>query len=146
MPRSNTMRPAPVIFLAAETGMRRGELCGLKWGDVDLGRPRIVVSRAVAAVPDGMIEKTTKTNASRRIALDKATVSTMERYRRQAEEWAASAGVSLGPNASGLQAFVSTSYAMHTQRTCWPPACPLRIVNGRLGHANAMTTLNAYAH
>jgi integrase len=84
------------MFLAARTGMRRGELCGLKWGDVDLARARIVVCRAVAAVPDGTIEKSTKTHASRRIALDKATVAAMERYRRPAEEWAASGGATLG--------------------------------------------------
>jgi hypothetical protein len=50
--------------------MRRGELCGLKWGDMDLGRARIVVSPAVAAVPDGTTEKSTKTHASRRVALE----------------------------------------------------------------------------
>jgi integrase len=54
-----------VLLLAATTGMRRGELCGLQWRDLDLDLARLVVARAVAAVPDGTIEKATKTRAVR---------------------------------------------------------------------------------
>jgi integrase len=40
-----------MILLAAHTGMRRGELCGLKWEDVSEGR--IVIRRSLAAVRGG---------------------------------------------------------------------------------------------
>jgi integrase len=163
-----------LMFLAARTGMRRGELCGLKWDDVDLARAKIVVSRAVAAVPDGTIEKTTKTHASRRIALDKATVATIARYRQQAEEWAACAGTTLGPMSFVFSRTIDGERPLHPdnvtaafRRLCereritgvrlhdlrhahatqlLAAGVPVRTVSGRLGHASAMTTLNVYAH
>lgn len=36
----------PVIIVAARTGLRLGELQGLRWGDVDLDEGRIVVQRS----------------------------------------------------------------------------------------------------
>jgi integrase len=69
-----------LLITAAATGLRRGELCGLKWGDVDLARSRLVVTRSVAAVPSGTIEKSTKTHASRRLALDESTVRVLAEH------------------------------------------------------------------
>jgi integrase len=39
--------------LAALTGMRRGELVGLRWSDVDLSRRRLTVNQSVSVV-DGV--------------------------------------------------------------------------------------------
>lgn len=39
-----------VLWLAANTGMRRGELLGLRWGDVDLASGRLSVNRALVSV------------------------------------------------------------------------------------------------
>ena len=64
-------RLAPLLMLAALTGMRRGELCALRWTDVDLDRGQMEVSRSVVVVvPGGLAEKGTKTNRTRRVALD----------------------------------------------------------------------------
>src|SRR5262245_25467790 len=163
-----------LIFLAATTGMRRGELCRLKGGDVDLARAKIVVSRAVAAVPDGTTEKSTKIHASRRIALDKATVARRKRYRRQAEDWAVAAGSRLRSTSSVFSRTVDGERPLHPDNVTSPfrrvcerqgvtgvrlhdlrhahatqllaAGVPVRTVSGRLGHANAMPTLNVYAH
>jgi integrase len=102
-----------LLYLAARTGMRRGELCGLKWGDIDLGAARLVVSRSVAALPHGTTEKSTKTHASRRIALDTATVALLERYRVQAEAWAAAASSTMGHDSFVFQS--------HSRRATTPP-------------------------
>src|SRR4030095_1083864 len=37
-------------LLAASTGMRRGELLGLQWPEVDLGRARVAVHRSLVTV------------------------------------------------------------------------------------------------
>jgi integrase len=44
-------RLAPLLMLAALTGMRRGELCALRWTDVDFERCELDVSRSVVVVP-----------------------------------------------------------------------------------------------
>ncbi|MGH9044911.1 MAG: tyrosine-type recombinase/integrase [Acidimicrobiales bacterium] len=49
------------LLLAAATGARRGELCGLRWSDVDLKAMVLTISRSVVEA-----EKDTKTHVSRR--------------------------------------------------------------------------------
>jgi integrase len=45
-----------LLITAAATGLRRGELCGLKWGDIDVNGLRIIVRRSTAAMPSGNVE------------------------------------------------------------------------------------------
>ena len=58
-------RLAPLLMLAALTGMRRGELCALRWSDVDLEHGVVEVARSLVVIPGGVAEKTTKTDRSR---------------------------------------------------------------------------------
>ena len=67
-------RLAPLLMLAALTGMRRGELCALRWTDVDLDRGELEVSRSVVVVPAGWPRRRTKTDRSRTVALDEVGV------------------------------------------------------------------------
>lgn len=55
-------RLAPLLMLAALTGMRRGELCALRWTDVDFERGELDVSRALVVVPGAVAEQGTKTH------------------------------------------------------------------------------------
>jgi integrase len=48
------------------TGMRRGELLGLEWGDVDLDRGVLRVERSVEETKAGLRVKEPKTRRSRR--------------------------------------------------------------------------------
>jgi integrase len=75
-----------LLLLAASTAMRRGELCGLKWGDIDLDSGRITVTRSIATVADGTVEKSTKTHSSRRLALDPGTVQALREHHKRATE------------------------------------------------------------
>ena len=84
-----------LVRLAAATGLRRGELCGLRWDDVDLEQHRLHVTRSVAAVPGGAMAKSTKTGGSRKLSLDHVTVSHLERHRQRLEERAYDAGCTL---------------------------------------------------
>jgi integrase len=82
-------RLAAVWRLAAMSGLRRSELCGLKWSDIDLDTRRLSVRRAVVIVDGGPIRiKPPKTARSRRtVELDAGTVVELRGWRRaQLEE------------------------------------------------------------
>ena len=64
----------PVLMLAAVTGMRRGELAGLRRNRLRLGRGELVVDRSISEIDGAVEEKPTKTHASRVVRLDPATV------------------------------------------------------------------------
>jgi integrase len=64
-------------LLALTTGMRRGELIGLRWQDVDLERATITVSNTVV-FPGKPVAKGPKTEGSARtVAIDAATVAAL---------------------------------------------------------------------
>lgn len=57
-----------MITLLIYSGMRRGEVCGLKWGDIDFKNKVIHVQRAILYIPKkGIYEDTPKTNGSNRV-------------------------------------------------------------------------------
>jgi len=155
--------------------MRRGEACGLRWTDIDVDAATLVVQRAVVVVRgEGLYEKDTKTHASRRIALDQVTIEALVGHRREMDERAATCGVELAPDAfvfshapDGARPWrpenVSSAFTrvrtraglehvrlhdlrhMHATQLL-AAGVPVRTVSGRLGHANAATTLNVYGH
>ncbi len=88
---------AAAIALAAITGCRRGELCGLRWSDVDLDRGVVSVERAVRHGLDHkeLVVGTTKTRQRRTIALDPLSLVVLAKHRERAEGWAAQAEVDL---------------------------------------------------
>ncbi|HEX3199674.1 MAG TPA: tyrosine-type recombinase/integrase [Propionibacteriaceae bacterium] len=55
--------------LAIDTGLRRGEIIGLHWSDVDLAARQIVVRYNRVTVDGHVQETTTKTRSGRRTAL-----------------------------------------------------------------------------
>ncbi len=64
----------PALHLAAHTGMRRGEIVGLKWSDLDAERSRLSISRSIQNVGGRPIEFGVKTRTSRRtVELDHTT-------------------------------------------------------------------------
>jgi hypothetical protein len=69
------------LFLV--TGMRRGEVAGLRWVDVDLDRGRLAVRHTRVLVYDQAEVSQPKTPRSRRvIALDSGTVEALTRHRQ----------------------------------------------------------------
>ncbi|HXW35819.1 MAG TPA: site-specific integrase [Acidimicrobiales bacterium] len=73
---------ATAIALAALTGARRGELCALRWSDVDLVNGTIRIARSVSVVDGKVREGPTKTHQVRTLALDKLGIHVL-RVRRQ---------------------------------------------------------------
>jgi integrase len=91
-------RLAPLLMLAALTGMRRGELCALRWTDVDLKRRELDVSRSIVVVPAGPAEKTTKTDRFRTVALDDVGVALLTYHRNKVDDWAREAESTVMPD------------------------------------------------
>jgi integrase len=76
------------FVLAATTGMRRGEVLGARWRDLDVSNRRLAVRQTVLTVNYQIVLGTPKTERGRRsIALDAATVAALEAHQlRQAAE------------------------------------------------------------
>lgn len=55
-----------MFYLALGTGLRRGELLGLKWQDVELDKGTVTVRRTLARTKDGLVLQEPKSQASRR--------------------------------------------------------------------------------
>ena len=72
---------AVAIQLAARTGMRRGELCGLRWRDLDTDRLVLTVETAAKHIPSRTYIAETKTHRSRRFSVDQATVDLLKAHR-----------------------------------------------------------------
>jgi integrase len=71
----------PLLVLAGTTGMRRGELCGLAWADVDLDRLYLTVRRQATALRGEVSIGPVKTDRSRRrVDLDPVTVSVLRAH------------------------------------------------------------------
>jgi integrase len=165
---------AALLRILVATGARRGEACGLQWPDIDIASGTVLIRRSVASVAGGTVVKDTKTHSARRIALDPDTLAALQRRRFRAEALARACRCELDPGAFVFSAVPDGSAPLHpdTVTTSFQRLCrrlglagvrlhdlrhlhatqllaagvPVRTVSGRLGHANAATTLNVYAH
>jgi integrase len=72
---------AAFLRLAAATGAQRGELCALRWTDVDLDAGMLHIQRSIAQVGQQTFEKSTKTHQSRLVPIGPGTVSRLVTHR-----------------------------------------------------------------
>ena len=76
------------IYLTADTGARRGELCGLRWADIDWSIGTITLRHNLQYTPQkGVYDTTTKNKRTRSVDIGKDTLSLLRQLR---EEQAAS--------------------------------------------------------
>jgi len=74
----------PMIALALGTGMRRSEMCGLKWSDVDLEGGSVRVVRGRHQLTGKILEEPPKTKRSRRvISLPDYAIAMLQRHRQK---------------------------------------------------------------
>lgn len=156
------------------SGMRRGELCGLEWDDVDFHNRLIHVNRNAVYIPGkGTADGTTKTENSERVMkLPSVVMDLLEEQRRKQTEqrllmgdrWNDSRKVFTQPNGkpicmSSLSKWIKrfsvslglppiTAHSLrHTNATLLiAGGTNIRTVAGRLGHASPSTTGNIYSH
>ncbi|MDX6291859.1 MAG: integrase [Kribbellaceae bacterium] len=77
-----------LLWLVMVTGCRRGELCAVRWSDVDLDRKKIALERSVTRSeesPTGLKEKRPKGDKERRLSLDPYTVGLLRAHRLATE-------------------------------------------------------------
>ena len=163
----------PPIMLAVTTGLRRGEVVGLKWSDIDLEEPALRVRRTVGQVNGIISIKPPKTGKSRRtVVLLDMTVRELKKHRLSQKK----ARLQLGPgyNKDGWvfptpigelwkPAALSNAFGRfiikselgplrfhdlrHTHATLLlRDGIYVKVVSERLGHANVAITLDTYAH
>jgi integrase len=78
------LRLHPALHLAATTGMRRGELAGLRWADWQAAAHRLSIARSRQSIGGRAVEIPTKTAASRRcIDLDPNTEHILHIWRQR---------------------------------------------------------------
>jgi integrase len=165
---------AAMLLLAALTGARRGELCALRWSDVDYEASMLSIARSVyETAGGGWAEKGTKTHQARRIGLDDLGLAILRRHRGQVDALAAELGATVAPDAflfsrspAGLEPIRPDVLTKFTIRVAKAAGVDTHLhalrhfsatqaiaagfdavtVSARLGHADPSITLRVYAH
>lgn len=160
-------------WLLLTAALRVGELCAVRWGDVDLKRGLLTVHRNIQRIAgEGVVEGRGKTDRSRRIALIPKVVEQLILWKSEQAQERRKAGA--GWQEFGYVLTTRTGTAVlpreverhldglirelglprltphglrHTCATLLlESGVPLRVVQEILGHTRASTTANIYAH
>ena len=168
-------RDAWMWRLLGVVGLRRGEVLGLRWRDIDLDRGHLTVARIRTEAGGRVVEGPPKTAAGERtIALDARTLAALRRWHAEQSAERLKAGPlwhdsnedalatqpdgqrtqpnTLNHRLRGLCARLdvprlSPHGLRHTAATVALGAgVPVHVVSRRLGHSDPSITLRVYAH
>ena len=160
------------FFLCAHTGLRAGELAGLRWSDIDLDAGTLTVQRQIRRVGRELQVGPPKAAASRRVVtLDEGTAAELRQFRRrQREEDMASGkrreddyvcrdkkGQMISPALIGDKfrravarvdvPRISVHGLRHTHATVlMASGTNPKVVSDRIGHSKVAMTLDTYMH
>ena len=151
-----------LYYLELATGLRRGELLGLKWEDIDLERGDLRVRRQIARINGEVVEAPLKTkNAYRTLPLAEDTIGVLEQQKKKvgSSPWVFSSptGGPISPDSvlhmlhrvlkrAGLPR-IRFHDLRHTFATlALQNGVDVKTVSGMLGHFSAGFTLDTYAH
>ena len=163
-----------IVLLVLNTGLRRAEVCGLEWKDIDLKHAVLSIRRNAVYLPGhGVSDNEPKTKSSTRsIKIPQPCIPMLKEYRiwqteqrlKVGDQWNEKGRVFTRWNGEGLHPDTLTNWfstfvkrhdlpyitfhgLRHTNATLLIAAgTDLRTVAGRLGHAQTSTTVNIYAH
>ena len=151
-----------LYYLDLATGLRRGELLGLKWRDVDLDRGVLKIQRAISRQNGKVVEAPLKTkNAYRTLPLSADAIDVLMQQRRKTgnSEWVfpSPTGGPMSPDSvlhmlqrvlkrAGLPR-IRFHDLRHTFATmALQNGVDVKTVSSMLGHYSAGFTLDTYAH
>ena len=172
--QTRAFRRFAFYHVALATGMRQGELLGLKWDDLDLTGRSLQVKRQMKRVPGGGFEFTSPKTKSgfRTIKLGSETVNVLtEHYKRQLDKSAgagqrwqdhglvfpSTVGTPINPrnvlrtfrkvlNDAGLPKIRFYDLRHTAASLMLNHGVDVLIVSNRLGHSKPSTTLDVYGH
>jgi integrase len=162
------------LVVAANTGARRGEICALRWSDLDVGNRVLTIARAVVkGGGDGVVVRQTKTGAVGRIAVSQQVVDVLRQRQERLASALGGANVerpadgfiwSQDPEGSrpiypdtisvrfralreraGLDHVELRQFRHYTATQLLAAGIDVRTVAGRLRHARPAMTLDRYA-
>lgn len=165
----------PVLYTAwhtlAYTGLRRGELLGLEWSDVDFKNKTISVSKTLVTINGKLSTQSPKTKRSARtISLDDSTVQILKEWKLEQKKLFFKYGVKptniVITNTKGghfdfahfrdeLRYFLGKhklkQFSVHSLRhthasLLFEAGIEPKTISDRLGHSNIQTTLDMYTH
>lgn len=166
-------RLAPAYLLAATTGMRRGEVLGVRWRDIDFKARRLHVRQTILSVNYQLTLGQPKTlRGERKIALDAETIRVLETHRasQRHERRLLGAGyrdedlVFAREDGSPIHPdYFSQSFDRAVKRLKLPKirlhdlrhthatlglgaGVPIKVMSDRLGHATTAFTMDIYMH
>jgi integrase len=163
-----------IVYVALGTGLRRGELLGLQWSDIDFDASMLRVERSIEETQAGLRFKPPKSKAGRRtISLAPSTVETLRSHRRRQLEARMALGLGKAPDdalvfcqhdgapmspdklsrdwarlvASRKLPRVSFHALRHSHVSALVAAgIDVHSVSERIGHGSAALTLRVYTH
>lgn len=165
----------PVLYTAwhtlAYTGLRRGELLGLEWSDIDFKNKTISVSKTLVTINGKLSTQSPKTKRSKRtISLDDSTVQVLKDWKLEQKKLFFKYGVKskniVITNTKGgyfdfahfrdeLRYFLGKhklkQFSVHSLRhthasLLFEAGIEPKTISDRLGHSNIQTTLDMYTH
>ncbi len=84
---TDNLRDRALILMAVTTGMRQGELLGLRWGDIDLKEKVVRVRRSLSITTEGVSFVPPKSAKGKRsIGLTTSTVTVLEAHRGEEDD------------------------------------------------------------
>lgn len=160
----------PMFRLAAFTGLRRGELCGLRWSDVDLEGGSLTVRNTRVVLVHEVVEGTPKSHKPRRVELDAETVARLRQHRVRQGEQSLALGIprpeyvfTMADGQPWHPSVITRAFSRLVERMDLPrirlhdvrhshashmlaAGVNARVVSERLGHSTVGFTLSVYAH
>lgn len=151
------------ILLSLFMGLRIGEICGLKWADIDFEKNLLTVRRTVQRISKGCGTKlyigTPKSASSRRcIPVPDSIMAILRKFQSDADEYILSGASNIIEPRTLQRRFKSVlkkaglpSINYHSLRHMFATNCikagfDIKTLSVILGHSSVETTLNRYVH